>query len=396
MSAAEVPVDVAPAPAVSAIRIGADPGGRWRIGVIGKRTWVVDRGRCVLAPEQVPLVTEPLYDQDRAVLLHDADVMLNRQGADIVVEGHAYPPGGRTPFEFGIQIGAHLRLARGFGPRRVTQGSGGRLRFSDPEPIERIPLDWESAYGGVDLEARADIGDPLEELRAEAGVPPDPRFGLFAYPRNPVGRGYVIEPTSNAFEACQLPLIEDARVPLNPDNLVRGDFVRWPYGPPVAGFGWLSHGYFPRSALLGAPPLVYDGEHIPPGAFHEVATGELPPAFVRPDRPLAERFSVAAAQTAAIGLRAREVRPGDTVIAHGIHRQNARWSFPIPREAPRMAYRFGGDRPVQMPPPRIRTVYLQPDHDRLTLVWTAEMPLDVAPGPKWAATLQHVVLWDRD
>ena len=38
---------------VSAVRVGADPGGKtWRIGVIGKRTWIVERGRCMLAPEQ--------------------------------------------------------------------------------------------------------------------------------------------------------------------------------------------------------------------------------------------------------------------------------------------------------------------------------------------------------
>ena len=381
--------------AVSAIRVAADPNGHWLIGVIGKRTWVVDGGRCFLAPLQVPLVDEPLYDDERAVLLHDTDVMLNRTGADIVVEGNAYPPGARTPFDFGIQVGAHVRLACGFGPRRVMQGAGGRLRFSDPELIERIPLDWESAYGGVDLAARAEIGDPFEEVSIEAGVPSDPRFGLFAYPRNPVGRGYVIEPTTRALEACQLPLIEDARALLTPGNVVRGDFVRWPHGPPVAAFGWLAHGYFPRNVLLGAPPLIYDGEHIPPSAFHEVARGDLQPAAVRPDRPIAERLSVAAAQSAAIGLRAREVKPGDVVIGHGIHPHALRWTFSVPSEVPRMAYRFPGEQPVEMPRPQIRTLYLQPDHNRLTVVWVAEMPVAAAPGPKRTAGLQHVVLWNR-
>jgi hypothetical protein len=380
---------------VSAIRVAADPGGHWRVGIIGKRTWLVDRGRCVLAPLQVPLVEQPLYDEARAVLLHDADVMLNRTGTDIVLEGHVYPPGGRTPFDFGIQVGGHLRLARGFGPRRVTQAGGGRLHFSDPELIERIPLDWESAYGGVDLAARADIGDPFEDVSAETGSPPDPRFGLFAYPRNPVGRGYVIEPTPEALDACQLPLIEDTRALLTPQNLVRGDFVKWPHGPPVAAFGWLAHGYFPRSVLLGLPPLIYDGEHIPPSAFVEVSTGELQPAAVRPDRPIAERLSVTAAQSAAIGMRAREVKPGDVVVGHGIHAQGLRWTFQIPSEVPRMAYRFAGEKPVEMPQPQIRTIYLQPDHNRVTVIWVAETPVATAPGPKRTAGLQHVVLWDR-
>jgi Uncharacterized protein conserved in bacteria (DUF2169) len=94
-------------------------------------------------------------------------------------------------------------------------------------------------------------------------------------------------------------------------------------------------------------------------------------------------------------MRAHEAKPGDTVMAHGIHPRGPRWTFAIPSEIPRMAYRFAGDQPVQMPPPHIRTVYLQPDQDRLTLVWVAEMPLSVAPGPKRTAGLQHVVLWER-
>jgi hypothetical protein len=92
-------------PSVSAVRVASDPEGKgWRLGVIGKRTWRVLRGRCELAPEQVPLVEEPIYDEQRAVLIHDADVLLNRRKTDVVVQGHVYPSSGRTPFDFGVQV----------------------------------------------------------------------------------------------------------------------------------------------------------------------------------------------------------------------------------------------------------------------------------------------------
>jgi len=382
-------------PALSAVRVAGDPEGRgWRLGVIGKRTWRVTRGRCELAPAQVPLVEEPLHDDGRAVLLHDADVLLNRRKTDIIVEGHVYPPGGRTPFDFGLQVGEFQRLARAFGPRRAgPDATGTRIRFSAPEPVEKIPLAWESAYGGVDLAARADIGDPFEAPLAESGVEVDPRFGLFAYPRNPVGRGYLIEPTAAAFEACRLPLIEDPGALLTPDTLVRHDFVRWPEGPDVAGFGWLSYGYFPRSALLGAAPLVYDGDRIKPSAFSEVRSGDLHDAAVRPERPLTERLGVAVAQSAAIGMRATRVLPRDTVALTGLHPREPRWTFALPADSPRMHVRFRGEQPIELPPPAIRTLLIQPDEERLTVVWVSELLLHAAPGPKRLEGLEHAVIW---
>jgi hypothetical protein len=382
-------------PSVSAVRVAGDPEGKgWRLGVIGKRTWTVSRGQCELSTAQVPLVEEPIYDEKRAVLLHDADVLLNRRKTDVIVGGHVYPPGGRTPFDFGVQVGDFLRLARAFGPRRVARHAvTGRAQFSSPAIVEKIPLGWESSYGGVDQAARADIGDPFEESLQGAGIEPDPRFGLFAYPRNPVGRGYVIEPTPAGFDACELPLIEDPESLLTPDNLVRNDFVCWPEGPAVAGFGWLSYAFFPRSALLGAPPLVYDGARIPPSGFHEVRRGEIHAAAVRPDRPLAERLGVGVAQAAAIGMRADSVAPGDVVALQGLHPRDLRWSFRVPAESPRMHVRFAGEKPIELPPPLIRTVLIQPDEDRLTLVWTAEIVLPAAPGPTRLQGLEHVVLW---
>jgi len=384
-------------PVVSAVRVAGDPRGKgWRLGVIGKRTWSVARGRAELAPAQVPLVEEPIYDPKRAVLLHDADILLNRTRVDIVVDGHVYPPGGRTPFDFGVQVGSLLRLGRAYGPRRVAPDPvAGRPRFSLPDLIERIPLAWESAYGGVDQAARADIGDPFEESLGLAGVEPDPRFGLFAYPRNPVGRGYLLEPTSAAFEACELPLIEDPESVLTPDSLVRKDFVCWPEGPAVAGFGWLSHAFFPRSAMLGARPLVYDGNRIPASAFHEVRRGEIHEAAVRGDRPFQERLDVGVAQASAIGMRAKAVGPGDGVALHGLHPRESRWTFRIPSEVPRMHARFVGEKTIELPAPAIRTVLIQPDEDRLTLVWTSELLLASAPGPKRLEGLQHLVVWNR-
>jgi hypothetical protein len=383
----------AQAATVSAVRIVGDPEKGSRVGVIGKRTWTVTGGRAELSPEQVPIVEKPIYDPKRAVLVHDADVLLNRRRVDIVVDGHAYPPEGRTPFDVSLQVGAMRRVVRTFGPRRVTRDYNGRPLFSAPASVDRIALGWENAYGGVDMAARGDIGDPFEQAQLDAQMPADPRFGLFAYPRNPVGRGYVIEPSVAALEACQLPLLEDLASLLTPDNLVLGDFVRWPEGPVVAGFGWLSYDYFPRSAVLGAPPLIYDGARIPASGFHEVRSGDIPEATVRPERALTERLSLEVAQSAAIGMRALAVEPNDPVELVGLHPAERRWTFRIPTETPRMFVQVEGEALAELPPARIRTVLLQPDENRLTLVWVAETRIDFPPASKRLAAMKHAVRW---
>jgi hypothetical protein len=60
-----------------------------------------------------------------------------------------------------------------------------------------------------------------------------------------------------------------------------------------------------------------------------------------------------------------------------------------------MHLRFVGEKPTAMPLARIRTVFLQPDEDRLTLVWTSELSVPAAPGPTRLEGIEHAVLWDR-
>src|SRR5262249_51753446 len=150
--------------------------------------------------------------------------------------------------------GLHRRV-RVFGDRHCERDARGELCFTPPEPAPKVPLGWESAYGGLDRAARQKFGDPAEALAKEAVLPVDPRFGLFGYPRNPLGKGYLIEPTPEALAACTLPNLEDPQRLLTPQTLPRRSALLWPQGPPVAGFGWLSYNFFPRSAQIGLPLL---------------------------------------------------------------------------------------------------------------------------------------------
>ncbi len=334
---------------------------------------------------------EPIFGPQESVLLHDTDLLLNRTATDIVIQGHAYAHTGYPVFDAGVGVGSFARVIRVMGDRRV-EWRPDRLRFTNPEPVEKIPLSWERAYGGIDQVARKTLGDPIEEEQQKAGLPTDPRFGLFAYPRNPVGRGYLLQPTREAVETCQLPNLEDAAVPLTPASLPRHDFMRWPDGPPVASLGWLSYAYFPRSAQIGIPPRPYRPDQIQPQHFAEVRDGILRSTSVRPEATLEQRLDVGVAQSSAVGMRCANAEWRASVQLLNLHPTAPKWAFSLPAHPPIVALKLEEKQPEQLHP-AIRTILIEPDLNRVCLVIVAERKTSVPLTPARTEAIQHAVVW---
>ncbi len=109
------------------------------------------------APE--PLSRERLLPTDRgAVCDYPSDLVLFKPRADILLRGHAHPPGGRAPssevvFKFGHPAGPDAspprfeRRVLVFGDRVWERGKAGPVP-SRPEPFSRMPLTWDRAFGG--------------------------------------------------------------------------------------------------------------------------------------------------------------------------------------------------------------------------------------------------------
>lgn len=379
-------------PRLSAALAGFHVDGGWLFGVVAKRTYLVTNGRCHPHPEQVPLVEEVELSDDDRQLEHDCDVVLQRKQADIVVLGHAYPHGGRAVFEATITVGDFVRRIGVFGDRRVSRGHDGHLQFSPPAGFEKMPLTWDRAYGGIDDAARRDIGDPFLEFMAEKGETPDPAWGLFSYPRNPAGRGYLTEDTPAGIEECRLPNLEMMEALLSPQTLVRKDFMYWPSGPPVAGTGWLHHSYFPRSVHFGHPPRVYHDGKIRPRDFFEVRAGWVKGEAMLLRATAMARLDPRAAQQSAMGMRHPTIDPGATVELCNLHPREPKWRFELPDEVPRMAFKLP-EAPAANLRPAIRTLLLEPDLDRVTVVWAGETQVPLPVTPKKMDTLQHGVIW---
>ncbi len=377
-------------PRLSAALAGLHRDGGFILGVVAKRTYIVDRRGCHVAPEQTPLVEEPVYSEDQGILDHDADVVLQRERADIIVQGHAYAPG-LDRFDVRITVGELTRDIAVFGDRRLERHRG-QLTFTPAEPLEKIALSWQRAYGGVDHVARQEIGDPVAEALASAGQPHDPRFGLYAYPRNPMGTGYLLEPTPSAIAACRLPNFEEPRELLTPTSIVRGDFMLWPRGPRVAATGWQCHNYFPRVVQFGVPPAPYNDAEVEPRQFWEVDEGHVHADTVVHATHMVDRVDPRAAQQSAMGMRADRIPPGASIELRHLHPKLGAWSFALPAESPTLAYGLP-DRRAEPLRAEIRTLLLEPDLDRVTIVWVGETRVSFPVTPRQLAALQHGVVW---
>ncbi|HXJ18756.1 MAG TPA: DUF2169 domain-containing protein [Polyangia bacterium] len=378
---------------VSAVTIQQRKEGGWLLGIVGKRSYEVTRGRCYVAANQTSLVEEPDVD-DTGRLHHDSDLIISRLAADVILEGTARAPRRTNAFTVTLRIGDFVREFSVVGERRLEARADGRLAFSQAEQVDEVPLTWDEAYGGVDRAAIKDIGDPFMKIAKEMGSPLVETQSLYAYPRNPFGKGYLIEASPAAIDACRLPRLEYGWSRVTPENVVRTHFVTWPLAPIPAGLSWLGYTAFPRSAQLGLPAPLYDEAKVPPGQMPEVKSGLLRPIALDRGAPVGERLDVPGlAQGAAVGMRAPSILPGAEVQLTNAHPQEPLWSFRLPNEIPRMALRLPGQQRAEELRPQIHQLSIEPDKSRVTVLWVATRPLDQPLTPGQTEAVGHGVIW---
>jgi hypothetical protein len=138
------------------------------IGVVSKRTYQIRGSACELAPEQEPLVEEPVLTES-GLVEHDSDRILQRQLVDVVVHGKARAPAPAASFTASVQIDGARRDLAVFGRRTLRLQASGAIAISAPEPIAEVDLTWQNAYGGVDRVLLANEGDPLIQLAEALG-----------------------------------------------------------------------------------------------------------------------------------------------------------------------------------------------------------------------------------
>jgi hypothetical protein len=292
-----------------------DKTGAHRWIVVVKATFDIETNGAVrLADEQVPprLVPEHHGKSTDSSLRYEADLVAEKPTTDILLNAHAYAPGG-TPARtvaVAVRVGTLTKELRVHGPRVFHRSLWG-VALSDPLPFVERPIVYEWAYGGIDT------------------CDPDPRHHGMER-RNPIGKGFAIR---------EQHLIDQS-----------GWTIEYPRGRPAevgpAGFGPIASHWSPRLELAGTYdreweqtrkpllPLNYD-EHFVLCA----------PADQRPRRHLTGGEPVALVN----------LTPG------GLLR------FTLPKVFLTFTTRFG--RRVEEHMSKLATVLIEPQQMRALLVW---------------------------
>lgn len=362
-----------------ALYVGA-PRDQATIAVVVKRTYDTAHGRCRLADEQLPLFDDELFHEEVqppkvSSLFTAGDRRAFVDETDIIVQGHAHAHAYVPKTVVALEVCSMRRSIVVFGDR-YGDFRAGQPCFSPPQPFERIALRYENAYGGVDAHALEERG----YLGREAAVFTRPEWRPdcdtpFHYPRNPAGRGYLMDLSRPAFEGLRLPNLEEAGDPLNPQRLAVGSPERWLHAPLPAAWDWLSPLWFPRAAYIGYAPYAAPLN----GPCAEVERGWASPdlmaiaPLLRSETAMRQEF----AQAASPGLSLRDVPSSVAFKLERLHPHHAEWHIALPGEHPEVQFRFDGLQ-RHAASPHIASITLLPDEDRIVVVWSCRLALSPA------------------
>lgn len=365
-----MPVYTAPSPTLVQLS-GKDPEGRYILSVLLKITYaVLPDGSLEPGGSQLPLVMElEDHPEIKCLLVKDSDIYPFKPATDVVIKGHAHGRG-RTVFESAVRVNRTEKRILVIGDRRCALNSRGGLVFSDPQPVEKVPLAYTHAYGGRDRIAEEKYGNPFLELHP--GV--DRRYcdmdmaSPFLYPRNPCGRGYLIEKEQGAVEAIELPNLEDPADPLTPEKLPVLDHQQWIRMPLPQATDWYDYSWFPRIAYAGIVPYFE-----PEGAIPAEVRRGLAPGWITIERPPDAKGAFLMANGASPGLAVPYLRGGEEIWLGNMHKAREAWRVKLPQQPPRI-YTDGRKGRLNTTEPVMHTVLIEPDEDRVSIVWRGSAP----------------------
>ena len=338
-----------------------------------KLTFEIREDRCVPC-EPEPLLHD-LRDEDaQPRLVPGTDFWPVKQATDFVVRGSAFAPDGQPVEDMlvFVTVDGRRKPVAVLGEREISWNGSGAPRIGPPRPFTEMPLTWENAYGGIDFRVPIpEMSGPGQQVVLEVDHP-----GL--YPRNPFGRGYLVEP-SEVLEMT-MPTLEDPSDRLTAERLVIRDPRLWYLQPMPWCYDWTHPVMFPRVVFVGGGADAWypapEDERLP-----EVARGLVEPRFrsrVGGSGIFADerhRFL----QGASHGFTFRELPERARVKLEGLHPEHPTLEFDLPRR-PKLELLLDGKR--QRPEPRLHHVVCRPAEERLTMVWgvCAKMPRTFLPG----------------
>ena len=305
----------APAMAVFPNRDGIDT-----LYVIVKGTFTLRPPLRLAEAPAPPVLTDEYYGEPVASSIkYASELHIGKAGTDVILVGHAYTLG-HDISESAVLVRAAERkkVVRVFGDRFWRLGGSTR-----PEPFEQMPLTFERAYGG------------------QHQVSPDEP--MLAEEYNPVGVGFRGRRSASDMDGQPLPNLEDPRH----SSEVLGS------RPVPACFGFVAPSWLPRRAFAGTYDKTWQKKRAP----------YLPLDFDQ------RFFNMAAPEL----TFQRFLMGGEPVEVLGASREGP-IRFEVPRCQPRVTIKVMGRN--ETPPPRLETVLIEPDLNRVSVSWRSELPCD--------------------
>lgn len=164
----------------------------------------------------------------------EPDLVPYKAKTDLLIHGRAFSPEGRRArfFDLTVAVNDFRHQIRVTGNRQV-EPTFTSIGFSEPELFEEMPMHYGLAYGGCDS-----ITNPDHPL---------------SYPRNPIGKGFVIEPSTKELIGMVLPNLENPSQLLTPSNLRIGRYDKWASAPEPRALGIAPKNSHPRNSLQNGP-----------------------------------------------------------------------------------------------------------------------------------------------
>jgi hypothetical protein len=316
------------------------------------------------------------------------EVELSKVLTDVILTGSGHARAPVTSLDTALELGAARKAVRVIGERRVEVRAGGQLSFSAPERFTAMPITWDLAYGGRDVEAEKRIFADLRVLSAGRRDVALERAVQLYYARNGSGRGYRLDLERARLDGLPAPCLEDPTDPVTPDRLLSERTTDWIDRPVAACYEPIDVFTFPRSAFGMRP--AYDDPARP---IHELSTG----AVLRDDltRPLSLASPGARIYNMApSGLAVCRLRGDERARLWNLHRDHALLEIGLPDDEPELTLEVPGvgARPLAA---RLGTVRIEPDADRLVLTWAGSMPVAARFPDEMVASMRHAVRWKR-
>lgn len=345
---------------------GQAPDGAPILSVLLKRTFDIVPGRaCTLAEEDRPLLPGDKFWDDPATtsVRYESDFIPFKLETDVVLDAVAYAPGGAPSHGFPVtlQLNQVRKTIVVIGDRVARFAGNGAPWFSDPTPFTSMALRYERAYGGTDVYS-------------------DPRCP-YPYPRNPLGRGFVLRNTPRSVDNLTLPNLEDPAALLAPASLCLEDYRAWENRPMPVGFGWFPKTWVPRALLAGIMPGDRATEQQLRKAYAELLSGPERDAYLKHGiRDMDFRFFNGASAAFTFPYLAG----GEWIGAENVTREG-RSAFQLPQEKPRIGLDIGEG--VREPEVVLHTVQIRMEDRQVDLVWRGAVPY---PGLDWLPQMKKL------